>query len=119
MFLLFIGMAFVGLAGTLAFYDQWAGYVFGHVGGLGILGLFGCWAGFIAKKKGYNYWRAFSVCFVSSFMLGVVSVCIVHGSGGNGCGGIVSIAVAVIVIVFYYFIKRKAAGDQAKSSAGP
>ena len=118
--LFFFELTSIGLVGTIAFYNLWMGYVFGHVGGLGILGLLGSWAGHIASKKGYGYRRAFWACFASSIIFGVVSVGIVWGLGGGGCGGIVSIAVAIVVIVFYALAKRKRGGmrDHSAKEAG-
>lgn len=82
-------------------------YIFAHIGGLGIFGLLSCLAGFVANKKGYSYWKAFLICLISSIMSGIIAVGIVNGLGGRGCGGSVSLAIALIVIIFYSVARQK------------
>ncbi len=108
MLLFFLGLIVVGSAGCLVFAGSWVRYVFAHIGGLGIIGLLACWAGSIARKKGLNYWKAFFVGLMIPSILGVISVGVVHVLGGHGCGGIVSLPVAILVILYYRLVKKQA-----------
>ena len=109
MLLPFIGLLVIGLAGYVVFASLWIRYVFAHIGGLGIIGLLACWAGAIAEKKGRSYWGAFSLGLLTPIMIGTSSVGIVHTLGGHGCGGIVSLAVAMAIILFCYLVKKRTA----------
>ena len=110
--LLFIGLLIFGLAGYFALHNFGVRYVFAHIGGLAIIGLLGYWAGRIAKKKGYRFWKAFLFGFGIPVILGVFSVFLVQILGGRGCGGSVSIIAALLVVVGCFFVKRKNAGKQ-------
>ena len=110
MLLLFLSLIVIGSAGYIVFANFWVRYVFAHIGGLGIIGLFACWAGTIAKKKGYNYWKAFFVGLMTPSILGVISVGVVYALGGHGCGGIVSLFTAIVVIFFFSLSKNKYEG---------
>jgi hypothetical protein len=110
-FLLFAGLLIIGVAGYFIFRELWLRYVFAHLAGLAIMGFLGCWAGIIARSKGYGFWRAFLLGFVPPIILGVGAVLIVHSSGGHGCGGIVSLAAAFLVIIGCYCAKRKKPGN--------
>jgi len=117
MLLLSLGLLVLGLAGYVVFAGLWVRYIFAHVGGLGILGLLGCWAAATAKKKGYNHLKALFLGFVLPVVLGVVSVGVVYASGGHGCGGIVSLSVALVVVVFYSLAKKMGSVRQIGSDA--
>jgi len=108
-FLLFVGLLIIGVAGYLAFLGLWVRYVFAHLGGLAIQGFLACWAGVVARKKGYGFWWPFVQAFVAPIVLGVVAVLAVQLLGGHGCGAIVSLVAVVPVIVFYYLAGQKAA----------
>ncbi len=110
--LLFIGFLIIGFAGYFALHDFWVRYVFAHIGGLAIIGILGYWAGRIAKKKGYRFWKAFLFGFGIPVILGVFSVFLVHILGGRACGGSVSIFAALVVVICYFFVKRRDAGNQ-------
>lgn len=103
----FLSLLIIGLAGYVTFASHGIRYIFAHVGGLGVLGLLGCWAVFIAKKKGYSDLKALLLGFVLPIGLGVISVGIVYALGGHGCGGIVSLSVALAVIAFYLLVKSR------------
>ena len=111
-FLLFIGLLIFGLAGYFALHNFGVRYVFAHIGGLAIIGLLGYWAGRIAKKKGYRFWKVLLFGFGIPVILGVFSVFLVHILGGRGCGGSVSIIAALLVVIGCFFVKRKNAGKQ-------
>ena len=112
MLLLFLSLLVIGLASYVVFAGLWVRYIFAHIGGLGVLGLLACWAGAIAKKKGRSYWGAFSLGLMTPVMLGVSSVGVVHTLGGHGCGGIVSLFVAIAVVLYYHLAKKR--GDSLK-----
>jgi len=107
--LLFLGLLVIGLAGYLGLAGLWPRFISAHIGGLGIIGLLACWAGTIAKNKSHNYGKAFFAAIVPSIILGIISVCVVYASGGHGCGGIVSLSVAMGVCL-YYLLARKGPG---------
>ena len=108
-FLLFAGMLVIGGAGYFAFPGQWPRYIFAHAGGLGIMGLLGLAAAAIAGRKGRNSRRAFWLAFALPILLGILAVLIVHGSGGSGCGGIVSLGASFLVIAFYSLARGRSA----------
>lgn len=116
MHLFFLSLFVVGLAGYAGFADLGPRFIFAHIGGLGVLGLLACWAGAIAKKKGRSYWGAFSLGLVTPAMLGVSSVGVVHTLGGHGCGGIVSIVVALAVIIFHGLAEKSPVKTKATST---
>jgi len=105
---LFLSLIIIGSAGYIVSANFGIRFVFAHLGGLGIIGLFGAWAGSIAKKKGYHYWKAFLVGLMTPSILGVISVGVVYALGGHGCGGIVSLVSAIAVILFYSLAKNRA-----------
>jgi len=113
MLLLWLGVSLFGLAGYIVLGGLWIRYIFAHVGGLGIIGLLACWAGAIAKKKGYSYRKAFFAGFVPPVVLGGVSACLVYALGGHGCGGIVSLFAAFVVVLFYLLAKKR--GENPKT----
>ena len=105
--LIVIVLVGIGVAGYFIFRNLWIRYVFAHLGGLGVMVPFGFWAGAVARKKGYSFWPAFFMGFLLPVILGILTTILFHLSGGRGCGGIVSIAVALIVIIVYYMVKKK------------
>ncbi len=119
MFLLFLSLFVVGLAGYAGFADLGPRFIFAHIGGLGVLGLLACWAGAIAKKKGRSYWGAFSLGLITSVMLGVSSVGVVHTLGGHGCGAIVSIVVAFAVIISLFLATKREIRSEAAGTTCP
>lgn len=112
--LLSVGLIVFGFAGFFAFHDFGTHYFFAHIGGLGIIGHIGCWAGIIARNKGYSYWKAFLWGFIFPTFIGIVSVLFVHALGERGCGGIVSIIAAIFIVIYYLFTRKKPAKDQFK-----
>lgn len=97
----------LGICGYLLINESLAKYIFAHIGGLGILCLLGCLAGFISRKKGYSCWKAFAAYLISSILSGVIAAGIVNGIGGRGCGGSVSLAIALMVILCYAVARKK------------
>ena len=95
------------------------GYVLLHIGGLGSLGLLASGAGYIATRKGYEYWRAFYPALSSSIILGTIGVYLVPPGEGEGrpaaCGGSVSLFVALVFLVVWAVRKQK--GEMSSSSA--
>ena len=107
MLFLFLGLFVVGLAGYLLLHNYWVRYIFAHTGALGIVGLFGFWAGLVARKKGYSFWKAFLLGFALPTIIGILSVLVVIVRGGEGCGGSVSLAISIVVVIIYYLVKRR------------
>jgi hypothetical protein len=110
---LFLGLLVVGMAGYGSSAALWPRSIFAHIGGLGIIGLLACWAGAIAKKKGRGYWGAFSLGLITPIMIGISSVGVVHSAGGHGCGGIVSLAVAMAFVLYYSLASKNAPKTQS------
>jgi hypothetical protein len=108
-FLIFTVVLVIGIIGYFSFRNTLTGYIFAHVGGLGILGLLAGLSGIIARKKNYSYHNTFLFSFFLPILLGLVVVGIVFLSQGIVyCGGGVSLAVAVIILIsILLFRKRK------------
>jgi hypothetical protein len=99
--------AMLGSLGFLISGHSPEGYLFAHVGGLGIMGLSGSMSGYLAKKKGYGFGKAYFWGFAFPAIIGIVAVVVVHLTGGSGCGGIISLAVALTVVAVYALLKSK------------
>ncbi len=103
----------VGVAGWIVLRGQMVGYIFAHVGAFGVVGLLGVAAGYIAKKKGRDFIKAFMLGLLVPIVLGVAAVfavCLFQGPGTPiYCGGSVSLAVSVLMIIGYLLMKRKTA----------
>ncbi len=102
------------LAGSVAFLvlrlGEWFYYAVEHVGAIGFLGLSGCAAGWLARKKGYGYWTAFSCGAVLPAVLGIAAVLffLLREGGQLYCGGAVSLPAAAIVLVVTAIMRKKA-----------
>ena len=87
------------------------GYVLLHIGGLGSLGFLASGVGYIARKKGYGYWQAFSLALSSSILLGTIGAYLVPPVGGEGrpaaCGGSVSLVVLLAFMVVWAIKKQR------------
>jgi hypothetical protein len=102
--LLFLGLLIIGVIGYFALRDLGIDSISSHVGGVGIIGLLGGLTGIIAKKKGYDYWKAFLLGFVLPIVLGVIAVLLVQPMS---CGGSVSLGVALLIVIISSFAKRR------------
>ena len=106
--LLFLCLLVAGTAGYFTYRGLLVGYISAHVGALGVMGLAGVATGAIAGKKGYNYWRVFSLGFVAPILLGLLAVFAFYFlRGAVYCGGSVSLAVALIVLLCYSLARKK------------
>ncbi len=109
--LISLGLLIVGTAGYFSLRGYWFFYLFAHAGALGVMGLLGVAAGSIARKKGYDFTKAFYTGFVIPIVLGLIAVFVVRYAGGEGtpfyCGGSVSLAAAILIIVGYLLVRRK------------
>ncbi|MFC1853109.1 hypothetical protein ACFL27_23170 [candidate division CSSED10-310 bacterium] len=109
--LLFLGLLSISFVGYFALRQFWIGFIFGHLAALSIMGFYGCLAGTIAKKKGYEYWRAFRIGFFIPLILGCFSAVLFVPDSDKGlplsCGGWVSLAAGLAVVISYFLIKRK------------
>ena len=110
-FLLFLGLLIIGVIGYFTLRNLAISDVFAHIGGLGIIGLLGGLAGIIAKKKGYDYWKAFIFGLFLPILVGVIAVFLTTFS----CGGSPSLAAALLIIIIYSLIKRKNVNKQIVS----
>ncbi len=109
--LLFLGILSFSFLGAIAYRQHWVGYIFFHTGALSIMGFYGCLSAIIAKSKGYNYWRAFSMAFLLPIILGLISAFLFNTNGEGDlpltCGGWVSLGSGIGVVVFFIFIKKR------------
>ena len=101
---LFLLLLIISIIGYFISDNQWLDYTFAHMGGLCIVGLLGCCAGFIARKKGYGFWKAFLLGFSLPIFLGFIAAFITQPIA---CGGTVSLAVALLILIIYSFVKRR------------
>ena len=87
------------------------GYGLMHIGGLGSLGLLACGVGYIAHRKGYRYWPAFSFALSSSILIGTIGAYLVPPVGDEGrpaaCGGSLSLVIALVFLVVWAIKKRR------------
>ena len=97
----------LGFFGFLISGHSTEGYVFAHVGGLGILSILGSLSGYLARKKGYGYGVAYFWGFAFPAITGIVAVVVIHSTGGGGCGGIVSLTLGLLVVIVYTLIRPR------------
>jgi hypothetical protein len=87
------------------------GYGLMHIGGLGSLGLLASGVGYIAHRKGYRYWPAFSFALSSSILIGTIGAYLVTPVGDEGrpaaCGGSLSLVIALVFLVVWAIKKRR------------
>ncbi|MFC1724613.1 hypothetical protein ACFL4T_03230 [candidate division KSB1 bacterium] len=113
--LLFLGMLIISIAGNFVFRDHWVEVIINHLGGLSIVGLFACLAGFIAKKKGNDYSKAFLLGFFLPIVLGIVAFSLAFFSADMiYCGGGVVLAASLLIVIIYSFTKKRDVSKQAE-----
>ncbi len=109
--LLFQGLLSIGFIGYFAFRNHWAVYIFAHIGALGVAGFFGCFAGAIAKSKGYQYGRALLFGSALPLILGIIVAYLVVLPRDNGlpgtCGGTIGLLVGILVVIGYALARRR------------
>ena len=108
--LFFLGLLSLSFIGYFALRQHWIGFIFAHLAALSIMGFFGCLAGFIAKKKGYNYWKAFRIGFFIPIILGAFSAFVLVPSGVRvlplTCGGWTSLGTGIIISIYYSLLRN-------------
>ena len=102
--LLFLGLLIIGVIGYFALSSAGTDSIFSHVGGLGIIGLLGGVTGIIAKKRGYDYLKAFLLGFVLPIVLGIIAVLLVEPMS---CGGSISLGAALLIVIISSLTKRR------------
>jgi len=109
--LIFFGLCFVfGIIGLLLFGLHILGYIFAHIGALGLLGFFGIGVAYFANKKGYSEKLAFNLAFSFAILAGLLESILVFLFGENQqivCGGAASLIFAIIVLLTYMLLKQK------------
>lgn len=87
------------------------GYALLHVGGFGALGIMAIGASFLARRKGYSYWRTFFLSLTSSVLLGTIGAFMVSPGVGESrpatCGGSLSLLVALLFLIFWAIWKKR------------
>ena len=99
--------AVIGVIGYALLHSSWIRYFFAHLFGLGIILLLGCLSGTLAVKKGYSLTPAFLISAFLPIAAGILAVLWVHMKGGHGCGGSVSLLLAILVTIIYAVAKPK------------
>ena len=102
--LLFIVLFIVGIIGYFSTESHWIEFTFAHLGGLGIVGVLGSFTGLIAMKKGFIYFKAFSLSLILPILFGSILVFLFKPIP---CGGSVSLAVSVLAVLYYSIAKRR------------
>ena len=109
--LLFLALLSIGFIGFFALHKQWIGLIFAHTAALGIMGFYGSWAGALAKKKGYGYWKAFNIGLFLPIILGIISAFFFGPEGERDlfitCGGWAALVSGLGVVILFFFIKKK------------
>ena len=108
--LLFILCFVLGFAGLFVFGLQLLGYIFAHIGALGLLGFLGIGTAHLASKKGYNKKIAFNLGFSVAIFAGIIASVIAFLFGDNNrlvCGGAASLIASFIVLSIYLLLKPK------------
>ncbi len=114
--LLFLGMLIISIiVRYFASGIHWAEVVFNHLFGLSIVGLFACLAGFIAKKKGRNYRKAFLLGFFVPIILGVTAFFLaLFLTDMIYCGGGVILLASLLIVIFYSFTRKRDVNKQTE-----
>jgi hypothetical protein len=102
--LIFLVLLIVSIIGYFSSDSNWLEFTFAHLGGLFIVGFMGHCSGIIAMKKGYNYWKAFSMGFFLPIGIGFTPVFLFKSIS---CGGSISLAVALLIVLSYLVVKRR------------
>ena len=109
--LIFFSLFFVfGTIGLSLFGLNISGYIFAHIGALGLLGFFGLGATYFANKKGYSDKLALNLAFSLAIIAGFLETIFVFLFVENEqfvCGGAASLIVAFIVLITYMLLKSK------------
>ncbi len=105
--LLFLGLLSLGFFAYFVSHDHWLKYVFGHIIGIGFFGFFGCLSGFIARKKGLSYWKAFNIGFFVPLITGVIGGLLFGPAGETvSCGAPLGLIVGILVVISYVIAGR-------------
>ena len=105
---IFLGLLAISIIAYFLLRNHWAIIITNHVGGLGIIGLFACLTAYIAKRKAYNYTKAFKLSFFLPIILGLITAIIFSlGKDFIYCGGGVSLLVSLIIPIVYLLINKK------------
>ena len=110
LFSIFIIFFLIGIIGFAVLGFKISGYIFAHIGALGLLGLFGVGAAYYADKKGYNKNIAFNLGFSLAILAGLIESTLFVLFGDNKqfiCGGAASLILALIVFLIYLLLKQK------------
>jgi hypothetical protein len=112
-----LGLIIVGFGGGLALRDGWLSFVLYHIGGLGAAGLLACAAAAIARRKGYDYWRAWLLACLLPVLLGLIAAYLVppgdNGSRPAACGGSVTLALGLIFIAVWAVVRPERRATEA------
>jgi hypothetical protein len=106
-----LGLIIIGFGGGYALREGWPSFVLYHMGGLGAVGLLACASAAIARHKGYNYWRAWSLAVILPAVLGLIAAYLVPPGEYEGrpaaCGGSVSLALGLILVAVWALARQR------------
>ena len=106
--LLFAIFLLISVSGHFIVDDHWIKIITNHLGGLGITGLFACLASFIAKHKGYNYWKVFKISLLVPILIGLVAVLFISLKANFlYCGGGFSLLSSLLLVIIVLIMKRE------------
>ena len=106
-----LALTAVGFAGGYALREGRLGFVLYHVGGLGAVAILACASAVIARRKGYDYMRIWTIALLLSVLLGLIAAYLVPPGAEEirpaACGGSVSLGVGLILIAVTSFLGSK------------
>ena len=106
-----LGLMIVGFASGFALREGRLSFMLYHIGGLGAAGFLACASAAIARRKGYDYWRAWLLAFFLPLIVGLVAAYLVppenNESRPAACGGSVSLALGLIFIAVWALMRRR------------
>jgi hypothetical protein len=102
-------LLFVGISGYY-FTQNWLKYFLVHIGALGATSILGLFAGMMANKKGYRFWKSYLIVTSVALILGTILAVIwplFSKHGDMPCGGAVTLLIALLGIIYFFVIKSK------------
>ena len=105
---IFTGCLLISVLGHFVIDNHSIIIITNHLGGLGIIGLFAYLTRFIAKRKGYNYIKAFKLSFFLPIIIGFLAAIIISFKiHFFYCGGGVSLLISFLLVIIVLIMKRK------------
>ncbi len=104
----FLGLLAISVFSYFLVQNHWSLIITNHLGGLGIIGLLAILTKYLAKRKGYNYRKAFAISFFLPIIVGLIAVIIISLVVNYlYCGGGFSLLISLLITLGYLIIKRR------------